>query len=63
VELVLNVDGVGDPKLKIDKYNAFMKRRDRARNGFKVFYEEDTNRLSPAEVMRLRPEPEFVVYE
>jgi hypothetical protein len=63
VELVLNVDGVGDPKLKIDKYNAFMKQRDRARNGFKVFYEEDTNRLSPAEVMRLRPEPEFVVYE
>ena len=63
VELVLNVDGVGDPKLKIDKYNAFMKQRDRARNGFKVFYEEDTDMLSPAEVMRLRPEPEFVVYE
>ena len=63
VELVLNVDGVGGPKLKIEKYNAFMKQRDRARNGFKVFYEEDTDRLSPAEVMRLRPEPEFVVYE
>ena len=63
VELVLNVDGVGDPKLKIDKYNAFMKQRDRARSGFKVFYEEDTDMLSPAEVMRLRPEPEFVVYE
>jgi len=63
VELVLNVDGVGGPKLKIEKYNAFIERRDRARNGFKVFYEEDTDRLSPAEVMRLRPEPEFVVYE
>ena len=63
VELVLNVDGVGDPKLKTDKYDDFMKQRDRARNGFKVFYEEDTDRLSPAEVMRLRPEPEFVVYE
>ena len=63
VELVLNVDGVGDPKLKIDKYNAFMQQRDWARNGFKVFYEEDTDMLSPAEVMRLRPEPEFVVYE
>jgi hypothetical protein len=63
VELVLNVDGVGDPKLKIDKYKAFMKLRDPARVGFKLFYEEDTDMLSPREVLRLRPEPEFVVYE
>ncbi len=40
-----------------------MKRRDPGRVGFKVFYEEDTNMLSPSEVMRLRPQPEFVVYE
>lgn len=63
VELVLNVDGVGDPELKIDKYKAFMKLRDPARVGFKLFYEEDTDMLSPREVQRLRPEPEFVVYE
>ncbi len=63
VELVLNVDGVGDRQLKIEKYKAFVKRRDPARHGFKVFYEEDTNMLSPRDVLRLRPQPEFVVYE
>jgi hypothetical protein len=62
VDLVLNVDGVGDRKLKIDKYNAFTK-LGRGRPGFKLFYEEDTNMLTPADVQRLRPEPEFVVYE
>ena len=63
VELVLNVDGVGDRQLKIEKYNAFVKRRDPARHGFKVFYNEDTNTLEPSDVLRLRPEPEFIVYE
>ena len=63
VDLVLNVDGVGDRELKVDKYNAFTKLGDRGRPGFKLFYEEDTNMLTPADVQRLRPEPEFVVYE
>jgi hypothetical protein len=35
----------------------------RAFNGFKLFYEEDTELLSPREVLRLRPEPDLVVYE
>jgi hypothetical protein len=31
--------------------------------GFKLFYEEDTNLMSPKDVMRLKPRPDFVVYE
>ena len=31
--------------------------------GFKLFYHEDTNLMSPRQVLRLRPRPELVVYE
>lgn len=63
VELVLNVDGVGGRELKIEKYDAFLKRGDPGHPGFKLFYSEDTDMLSPRDVLRLRPQPEFVVYE
>ena len=63
VELVLNVDGFGDRKLKVDKYREFVRGRDSARHGFKLFYREDTNLMGPPDVLSLRPQPEFVVYE
>ncbi len=63
VELVLNVDGFGDRTLKVDKYKEFVSGRDPARHGFKLFYREDTNLMEPRDVMSLRPQPEFVVYE
>ena len=35
----------------------------RFHNGFKLFYEEDTNLMSPRQVLALRPPPDIVVYE
>ncbi len=63
VELVLNVDGFGDRTLKVDKYDEFVRGRDPARHGFKLFYREDTGLMAPRDVLSLRPQPEFVVYE
>ncbi len=65
VALTVNVDGFGTRAAKRSKYADFTRgRRGRARhNGFKLFYEEDTNLLRPAQVLRLRPAPELVVYE
>ena len=63
VELVLNVDGFGDRTLKVEKYKEFVSGRDPARHGFKLFYREDTNLMAPRDVLGLRPQPEFVVYE
>lgn len=63
VELVLNVDGFGDRAVKVAKYNEFVSGRDPARHGFKLFYREDTNLMGPRDVLGLRPQPEFVVYE
>jgi hypothetical protein len=63
VALTINVDGFGDRPIKIAKYREFTRGRRRKPNGFKLFYEEDTNLMSPRQVLRLRPPPDLVVYE
>ena len=63
VALVLNVDGFGDQPNKISKYRAFTHPRNRFRSGYKLFYKEDTNLMTPRQVLRLRPRPDLVIYE
>jgi hypothetical protein len=63
VALVVNVDGFGDQPNKISKYREFTRDLRRRYNGFKLFYHEDLNLMSPKQVLRLRPEPDLVVYE
>ena len=63
VAVVLNVDGFGGQEIKIAKYRAFTKLAGFAFNGFKLFYEEDTDLMSPGQVLRMRPAPDLVVYE
>jgi hypothetical protein len=63
VALVVNVDGFGDQPNKISKYREFTKDLRRRYNGFKLFYEEDENLMKPKQVLRLRPQPDLVVYE
>jgi hypothetical protein len=63
VALTINVDGFGDRPIKIAKYRDFTRPRRRKPNGFKLFYEEDTNLMTPRQVLRLRPAPDLVVYE
>jgi hypothetical protein len=60
---VLNVDGFGTQSLKVAKYREFTGQATNFRHGFKLFYSEDTNTMTPAEVMRLQPRPDVVVYE
>jgi len=63
LSIVLNVDGFGTQSLKIAKYKEFTKQAHEHRHGFKLFYKEDTNTMTPAAVMRLQPRPDVVVYE
>jgi hypothetical protein len=63
VALTLNVDGFGTPLLKRQKYRALVRGDDPGEHGFKLFYREDTNMMTPSQVLRLRPQPRFVVYE
>jgi hypothetical protein len=63
VALAVNVDGFGNRADKIAKYREFTRGYRRRLNGLKLFYEEDTNRMRPRDVLRLRPVPDLVVYE
>ena len=62
--MVLNVDGFGGPAIKKSKYFAFAESMPKGfRPGYKLFYKEDTDLMSPAQVMRMQPRPDLVVYE
>jgi hypothetical protein len=61
--ITFNVDGFGTPEQKLDKWNIFTKQQPRLHDGYKLFYKEDTNVMSPRDVMRMRPRPDLIVYE
>jgi hypothetical protein len=63
VALVVNVDGFGDQPNKISKYRELTRGRRDRHHGFKLFYHEDVNLMTPRQVLRLRPQPDLVVYE
>ncbi len=63
--VTFNVDGFGDRPNKLAKYAEFTA-QSRGRpfsDGYKLFYHEDTNLMAPADVMRMTPRPDLVVYE
>jgi hypothetical protein len=61
--VTMNVDGFGDRPNKISKYHQFTHDGTRFHRGYKLFYEEDTNLMTPGAVLDLQPRPDFVVYE
>ena len=63
LDIVLNVDGFGSPGAKRDTYNRLRPTNKDLSPGFKLFYKEDSNLMSPREVLGLRPRPNVVVYE
>jgi hypothetical protein len=63
LQIVLNADGFGTQAVKKSKYDAFTRRAPGFEPGLKLFYEEDVGLMTPRQVLRLRPPPDFVVYE
>jgi hypothetical protein len=61
--MTLNADGFGSPPVKVSKYRAFARAARSLDHGFKLFYREDVDLMSPRAVLRLRPAPDVVVYE
>lgn len=61
IATVINVDGFGSEADKVAKYRDLEPHRFRA--GFKLFYEEDTGLMTPQRVLRLRPQPDVIIYE
>lgn len=59
---------LGPKGAKINTYNFLVKAlTDAVHPGFKLFFDEDTTNgnklMTPAEVLKLTPEPEYVMYE
>ena len=61
--MTMNVDGFGDRPNKISKYHEFTHDGSHLHRGYKLFYEEDTNLMTPRSVLALQPRPDLVVYE
>ena len=59
---VLHVDGFGPQGAKRLTYRTLQEPA-RFHMGFKLFYDEDTDLMTPAETMALRPRPELVSYQ
>jgi hypothetical protein len=68
VALVKSADGIGSPALKRATWHRLVEDLPTGvHTGFKLFYEEDTKGgsrlMTPKEVLALKPEPEYVMYE
>jgi len=67
VQIVINMDGWGPPWLKRDSYKDYVVAEPVEFTGFKLFYHNDTRKgdplMSPQEVLRLNPNPIFIMYQ
>ena len=68
LDVVLDMDGFGPQSLKLSTYKSILKQTPMEKTGFeftgfKLFYKQDTNLLTPAQVMALKPTPALVVYQ
>jgi len=67
VQVVLNMDGWGNPWLKFDSYRDYVESQPIQFTGFKLFYHNDTKKgeplLTPGEVLRLTPQPLYIQYQ
>ena len=60
--MVQHVDGFGTQKQKLATYDN-VSEPEQFTMGFKLFYDEDTDLMTPADVLRLRPRVRFVSYQ
>ena len=67
VQIVMDMDGWGEPARKINTYRMFIHKEPVQFTGFKLFYKNDiknSNRLmTPEELLRLKPQPIYIQYQ
>lgn len=68
VQVVMHMDGWGEPDLKIGTYRHFIQSEPVQFTGFKLFYKNDLkkapNRLmTPQELLKLKPAPIYIQYQ
>ena len=68
VQIVMNMDGWGDPAHKLATYQQFIYSEPVQFTGFKLFYKNDilvpgSSMMTPTELMKLNPEPIYIQYQ
>ena len=68
VQIVMNMDGWGEPTLKKSTYLLYIKKEPVQFTGFKLFYKNDLKKapnvlLTPNELMKLIPRPIYIQYQ
>lgn len=68
VQIVMNMDGWGEPTLKRSSYTDYIYREPVQFTGFKLFYKNDLRKpphrlLTPPELMQLKPQPIYIQYQ
>jgi hypothetical protein len=63
VQVVINMDGFGQPWLKRDSYSAYVRMQPVQFTGFKLFYKNDKPMLTRTEVVKLDPSPVFITFQ
>jgi hypothetical protein len=68
VQIVMDMDGWGEPSLKHDSYKAYVWKEPVQYAGFKLFYKNDIRKqgshmLTPAEVLAEKPQPVYIQYQ
>jgi hypothetical protein len=68
VQIVMNMDGWGEPVLKHSTYIRYIYREPVQFTGFKLFYKNDLKKpphrmLTPTDLMKLKPQPIYIQYQ
>ncbi|MDP4240586.1 MAG: hypothetical protein Q8904_14070 [Bacteroidota bacterium] len=68
VQIVMNMDGWGEPVLKRSTYKLYIHKEPVQLTGFKLFYKNDLKKpphimLTPEELMKLKPQPIYIQYQ
>jgi hypothetical protein len=68
VQIIMDMDGWGEPSLKHDSYKAYVWKEPVQFTGFKLFYKNDIRKpnshvLTPAEVLAEKPKPIYIQYQ
>ena len=68
VQVVMNMDGWGEPTLKYSTYKLYIYKEPVQFTGFKLFYKNDLKKaphrmLTPTDLMRLKPQPIYIQYQ
>ena len=68
VQIVMNMDGWGEPSLKINTYKQYIYRQPVQFTGFKLFFKNDLKKpphrmLTPEELLKLKPQPIYIQYQ